>query len=586
MVYKIDKNQKIKTKKNTSSLNHNPKTNQKANTISGIVPIIHRKSVCVCDGVCPSCQADHLLFQSKINLNTSEDKVEQEAEHYSNLLTKSAYGTDLNNIDNINQLLERNFNKSTKNVKMINNNESWNLNSKLNSRAFTFNNETYFGKGEYNLGSKEGQKLYIHEMVHHFQQKSIKNGIFYQKIEGSSNTETNQSSLEKAGLDYLHGQFDRDRLEAELVKEIENFRNLSMDDYKYLTKFIQGLENLFFYFELYFEYPVIDYDDRIQLNAKLDDLRTIYSEIKQDERIRIFELIQKYKSISESDKREEIIRDIYNILNIPEDTTVALKFDIEANEKLLELTILFMKENEQLEKVKLDLISKLDYLKNELSRRKLISDPQSLVFKESVREKVEEQYREKVWGPRITDCMVAAELGMEIIIDIIGITKEEFEKLSKDPSGKELAEKDKPQFEKRLSDLRKDHKTLYVDKIENIYDSTTETVKSFKPSPRAFFLKYINYLGNKSGIYFFGVALHKAHHSVIIMVDNSEPTTPEVFWFDQNVKKLTEMETEEEMTAKFKLYFEGIPVADRVKYKYSEVYQFVPPKEKRKYKEQ
>ena len=55
-------------------------------------------------------------------------------------------------------------------VKIHTDDHAVNLNRQFNARAFTVNNNIYFNQGEYNPGTKEGQHLLAHELVHTIQQ--------------------------------------------------------------------------------------------------------------------------------------------------------------------------------------------------------------------------------------------------------------------------------------------------------------------------------------------------------------------------------------------------------------------------------
>ncbi len=55
--------------------------------------------------------------------------------------------------------------------------------------------------------------------------------------------------------------------------------------------------------------------------------------------------------------------------------------------------------------------------------------------------------------------------------------------------------------------------------------------KSWKPAPEAMILSLTQ--ADVPGWYFFGLSLHGAYHSVILVVDKTDPDNPQVYWMDQ-----------------------------------------------------
>jgi len=72
--------------------------------------------------------------------------------------------------DNTNQFMSGALGADFSDVKIHANSTSSSLNQSLNSRAFTYGNNIYFNKGEYNPSSTSGKKLLAHELTHVVQQ--------------------------------------------------------------------------------------------------------------------------------------------------------------------------------------------------------------------------------------------------------------------------------------------------------------------------------------------------------------------------------------------------------------------------------
>ncbi len=72
--------------------------------------------------------------------------------------------------DNVRQPMEQAFGADFSGVKVHTDGQADTLNRSLNSRAFATGQDIFFKQGEYNPGSKHGQKLLAHELTHVVQQ--------------------------------------------------------------------------------------------------------------------------------------------------------------------------------------------------------------------------------------------------------------------------------------------------------------------------------------------------------------------------------------------------------------------------------
>ncbi|MEM7348703.1 MAG: DUF4157 domain-containing protein, partial [Chloroflexota bacterium] len=83
---------------------------------------------------------------------------------------ESKRGTGDSLPENTQNQMEGGFGTDFSGVNVHNDAESHSLNRDLNARAFTTGNDVFFGEGEYNPGSGEGQELIAHELTHVVQQ--------------------------------------------------------------------------------------------------------------------------------------------------------------------------------------------------------------------------------------------------------------------------------------------------------------------------------------------------------------------------------------------------------------------------------
>lgn len=71
---------------------------------------------------------------------------------------------------NIKKTMERKFNTNFADVKIHNDQSARAMSTMLNAKAFTYENHIYFNEGQYNPGTKNGNKLLAHELTHVQQQ--------------------------------------------------------------------------------------------------------------------------------------------------------------------------------------------------------------------------------------------------------------------------------------------------------------------------------------------------------------------------------------------------------------------------------
>ena len=64
--------------------------------------------------------------------------------------------------------MESSFNRDFSSVRIHADQNAHNLNKSLGAKAFTSQNDIFFGKGEYNPHTKSGQKLLAHDDVREF----------------------------------------------------------------------------------------------------------------------------------------------------------------------------------------------------------------------------------------------------------------------------------------------------------------------------------------------------------------------------------------------------------------------------------
>lgn len=72
--------------------------------------------------------------------------------------------------ERVRRRMEQGFGASFGGVRVHTDTQADTLNRSLNARAFTSGNDIFFGKGEYNPGSRSGQELLAHELTHTVQQ--------------------------------------------------------------------------------------------------------------------------------------------------------------------------------------------------------------------------------------------------------------------------------------------------------------------------------------------------------------------------------------------------------------------------------
>jgi hypothetical protein len=73
-----------------------------------------------------------------------------------------------------NQFMSNAFDSDFRGVKIHSDHGAMKLNEQLGARAFTYGNDIYFNKGEYNPESSKGKNLLAHELTHTVQQKGIR----------------------------------------------------------------------------------------------------------------------------------------------------------------------------------------------------------------------------------------------------------------------------------------------------------------------------------------------------------------------------------------------------------------------------
>jgi hypothetical protein len=73
--------------------------------------------------------------------------------------------------------MEQGFRADFSNVRVHTGQQADTLNRSLNAKAFTVGSDLFFRSGEYNPGSKEGQKLIAHELTHTVQQGATSPGV-------------------------------------------------------------------------------------------------------------------------------------------------------------------------------------------------------------------------------------------------------------------------------------------------------------------------------------------------------------------------------------------------------------------------
>lgn len=76
--------------------------------------------------------------------------------------------------DNVRGQMEQGFGTDFSGVKIHTGSKSDDLNKSMSARAFTTGNDIFFGKGEYDPGSKGGQETLAHELTHVVQQSGVR----------------------------------------------------------------------------------------------------------------------------------------------------------------------------------------------------------------------------------------------------------------------------------------------------------------------------------------------------------------------------------------------------------------------------
>jgi len=127
--------------------------------------------------------------QAKLKVGSPGDAYEREAEQIADKVTQSSdnslqSGKIFNNNstqetsaqplpDSIRHEMENKLGEDFSKVRIHTGSEAARLNSQLNSKAFTFGNNIFFNKDQYNPQIVEGKRLLAHELTHVSQQRSI-----------------------------------------------------------------------------------------------------------------------------------------------------------------------------------------------------------------------------------------------------------------------------------------------------------------------------------------------------------------------------------------------------------------------------
>src|SRR5690606_3356853 len=107
------------------------------------------------------------MIQAKFSSSHPEDP-DAESNELENQIASSANGHSLPG--NTRQFMEEQFQADFSRVRVHTGSRASEMNQKLQARAFTHKNDIYFGHGQYDPVSKEGQHLLAHELTHTVQQ--------------------------------------------------------------------------------------------------------------------------------------------------------------------------------------------------------------------------------------------------------------------------------------------------------------------------------------------------------------------------------------------------------------------------------
>jgi len=167
----------------------------------------------------PSKVADSIFVQAKLETTSSDDQYEREADAMADIVTGkqandrtpgsissgkssrvmplsemggssiavpssmensllSSQGGGISLPSSLQSSMEKGFGRNFSNVRIHADEESAQMNASIKSKAFTYGNDIYFNKGEYNPNTQEGKHLIAHELTHTVQQNHKVSRLF------------------------------------------------------------------------------------------------------------------------------------------------------------------------------------------------------------------------------------------------------------------------------------------------------------------------------------------------------------------------------------------------------------------------
>ncbi|MBI1295696.1 DUF4157 domain-containing protein [bacterium] len=157
-------------------------------------------------------------------------------------------GQSLN--DGIRAKMEQGFGADFSRVRVHTGGQADTLNRSLNARAFTVGKDVFFGKGQYNPSSSNGQKLLAHELTHTVQQGAVgvQRKVFLTTVQRQSgNVALIQRAPNTKSLEQKLGKNKYQKVVAAgQVKFFEKLTDNQLDLYKQMqnTKFEELIKNL------------------------------------------------------------------------------------------------------------------------------------------------------------------------------------------------------------------------------------------------------------------------------------------------------------------------------------------------------